>query len=549
MKPILIGLFLALLNLTFSGTSSSAVDSPDSQPAKVVFISGSPSHGPPSSQEPVPDCPSPSVSDLRLNENPDEKKPRRKDKTQGPQLANGSRNSWADQTSIVIWTRTTQNAEMVSGKEFKEVSAKLESEIRDSGKEERYLSAQVPAGTRLNEMLGACPGMSAEVRLSYHPKNQPEEIIRTPWKKTQAASDFTAQWKLNQLKPGERYTTLIEAKPAGSDSHPGSDSVTASRKGEFQTSPPKTEPANIKFCVTTCHDFLRRDDGEKGHKIYPSMDALNPDFVVHAGDIEYYDKPKPWAWTKELMRFKWGRIFSMPRNRAFYETHSTYFIKDDHDTLKNDCWPGQVYGNVTFDEGVRLFNEEQFPSREKRYHTISWGKDVQIWILEGRDYRSPNNMKNGPDKSILGPEQKSWLKTSLSQSDAAFKLVFSPTPIVGPDRARKRDNHANTIFADEGKELREFFSNIDGIVLFCGDRHWQYASVDPQTGLWEFGCGPGSEKHQLGWKKGDQRDEHRFLRVAGGFLSGEVTRENGSPKLVLQHRTVDGKAKSHFEFP
>ena len=73
--------------------------------------------------------------------------------------------------------------------------------------------------------------------------------------------------------------------------------------------------------------------------------------VIHAGDIEYYDKPLPWALTKELMRFKWSRIFSLPSNRAFYTNHTSYFLKDDHDTLKNDCWPGQTYGSVTFEQG------------------------------------------------------------------------------------------------------------------------------------------------------------------------------------------------------
>jgi alkaline phosphatase D len=70
--------------------------------------------------------------------------------------------------------------------------------------------------------------------------------------------------------------------------------------------------------------------------------------------------------------------------------------------------------------------------------------------------------------------------------------------------------------------------------------------------LWEFGCGPGSEKHELGWKPGDQRPVHRFLRVAGGFLSGELRYDDGDRSagtLVLQHRTVEGDVVSEFRFP
>ncbi len=460
-----------------------------------------------------------------------------------PQLGNGTRNGWADQTSIVIWTRTTQNAEMIPGPEFKLVAAKLEAEIRASGNDERYVTEQLADGVSLSDMLGACPGVAGQVRLSYQPVNQPDQTVVTAWKTTEAASDFTAQWKIEGLQSGTEYTTLVEARAVSSDS------ISASCQGSFKTPPAATEAAAVKFCMTTCHDFLRRDDGEIGHKIYPSMTALKPDFLVHAGDIEYYDKPQPWAWTIELMRFKWGRIFSMPRNREFYATHTTYFIKDDHDTLKNDSWRGQVYGNVTFEEGVQLFNEEQFPSRAKRYHTISWGSDVQIWLLEGRDYRSPNNLPDGADKTILGSEQKAWLKQTLAESKATFKLVFSPTPIVGPDRDNKKDNHANNVFAHEGQELRDYFQTIEGIVLFCGDRHWQYASVDAETGLWEFGCGPGSEAHELGWKPGDVRPVHRFLRVAGGFLSGEVSRASGDARLTLRHHKVDGSEVSRFDFP
>ena len=52
--------------------------------------------------------------------------------------------------------------------------------------------------------------------------------------------------------------------------------------------------------MTTCHDFIRTDNGLQGHKIYPAMEEINPSFLVHAGDIEYYDKPEPWALTVEL---------------------------------------------------------------------------------------------------------------------------------------------------------------------------------------------------------------------------------------------------------
>lgn len=464
-----------------------------------------------------------------------------------PFLGNAIRNSWADQHSIVIWTRTTARPEMnTDGKKFIEVSKSEQSKYAKTQNAEKLLSVQLPGGAKLDEMFGACPGVAGEVRLTYFPELQRKSIKSTSWVTTSADSDFTAQWKLDDLKADRQYAAVVEARPLGGDQ------PTAVVRGRFRTAPRAEDPKEITFAMTTCHDFIRRDDGLKGHKIYPTMSRIDPDFVVHAGDIEYYDKPDPWAWTIDLMRFKWARIFALPSNRDFYQQTTTYFLKDDHDTLKNDCWTGQTYGAVSFQQGVKLFNEEQFPSHSPRYKTVRWGRDLQVWFLEGRDYRSPNNMPDGPEKTILGTEQKQWLFTTLAESDAAFKLIFSPTPIVGPDRANKKDNHANEIFVHEGDQLRGELSKQDGVIVFCGDRHWQYASVDEQTGLWEFGCGPGSEEHQMGWKKGDKRPVHRFLRVAGGFLTGEVTYADDGrkdPRLTLRHRKVTGEQVSEFVFP
>ena len=465
-----------------------------------------------------------------------------------PCLGNAIRNSWADQTSIVLWTRTTAQPEMaINGPKFVSISrsdASKHSKLRDA---QRLLSMQLPDGAELNEMFGACPGAPGEVRLTYFPVLQRKATKTTEWIQTNAEHDFTAQWSLQDLKPGRQYAAVVEARPIGGEQ------VTAVVRGGFKTAPAIDDPESVTFCMTTCHDFIRRDDGMNGHKIYPAMTEIDPDFVVHAGDIEYYDKPDPWAWTVDLMRFKWGRIFALPNNRDFYRRTSSYFLKDDHDTLKNDCWAGQMYGAVTFERGLQIFNEEQFPSHSPRYKSVRWGKDLQVWFLEGRDYRSPNDMPDGPEKTILGSEQKAWLKQTLKESDAAFKLIFSPTPIVGPDRDNKKDNHANEIFVHEGNELRAELSKHQGVIVLCGDRHWQYASVDAETGLWEFGCGPGSEEHQLGWKKGDERPVHRFLRVAGGFLTGDLIykgkKNNRTPRLILRHRTVTGEQASEFTFP
>ncbi|MCA9061630.1 MAG: hypothetical protein KDA96_01145, partial [Planctomycetaceae bacterium] len=198
---------------------------------------------------------------------------------QGPFLADGTRNSWSDQNSIVIWTRTTRFPEMlVDGLPFVSLSAREANALSRSRDPDELLRAQLPDGATLDQMFGACPGAAGRVRLSWFPEGSPDETKRTEWTTTDSESDFTAQWKLTDLKPGTQYTTIVEAQTT--DGQPG-----ASLTGSFRTAPAADVAKPLRFCVTTCHDFIRRDDDMNGHKIYPTMSHMNPDFLVHAGDI------------------------------------------------------------------------------------------------------------------------------------------------------------------------------------------------------------------------------------------------------------------------
>jgi alkaline phosphatase D len=304
----------------------------------------------------------------------------------------------------------------------------------------------------------------------------------------------------------------------------------------------------VSFTVVTCHDFIRRDDLENGHKIYPSMLKLDPDFTVHAGDVEYYDKPGPYSKSAELARYKWNRLFSLPFQKEYYRSVPVYFEKDDHDILGNDAWPGSVYGELTWDQGLAIFNE-QTPTGARPYRTIRWGEHLQIWLTEGREYRSPNDMPDGPNKSIWGAEQKAWFYRTFARSDATFRIVISPTPILGPDRPKKNDNHANEGFEHEGREIRNFLAGQEGAFVICGDRHWQYATVDATRGIREFGCGAGSDSHAGGWREDQRTPEQTFLRIKGGFLRVAIETPASGPIARVQHYDVDGNLVNEVLLP
>ena len=141
-----------------------------------------------------------------------------------------------------------------------------------------------------------------------------------------------------------------------------------------------------------------------------------------------------------------------------------------------------------------------------------------------------------------------WFQRTVAESDATFRVLISPTPVVGPDRENKKDNHSNANFQYEGDLVRDFLAEHDMVVV-CGDRHWQYVSVDDKTGLREYSTGPGSDDHAGGFRQELRGPEHRYLNIVGGFLAGIVDREDGEPVLTFRHYSVDGEILNEDRVP
>jgi alkaline phosphatase D len=88
-------------------------------------------------------------------------------------------------------------------------------------------------------------------------------------------------------------------------------------------------------------------------------------------------------------------------------------------------------------------------------------------------------------------------------------------------------------------------NKLANLVVVNGDRHWQYHSVDPETGLHEFSCGAISDSHASHFPYDPKY--HRFLRIKGGFITVSVEGTDASPKLLVRHHDVDGKVVQQAE--
>lgn len=429
-------------------------------------------------------------------------------------------------TTAIVWTRhtasPTRNRDGVV--------------IPQPGKK---MKAPVEVTVPVDQIEGACPGAPGRIRMRYSTREDLSDAAETDCVEVSETTDFTHHFALAGLKPDSTYHYAVETPtPEG---EPGRGRF----RGRFETAPAPSAPSNLRFCVMTCQGYPDRDH-EDGHPIYPAMLALAPKFVSMTGDMVYYDNDEPRAVTPALARLHWERMFSLPRQVELLRNTASYWLKDDHDTLRNDTWPGNKLGGLTFAEGQRIFRE-QTPMSGPGYRTFRWGRDLQIWLTDGRDHRSPNTMPDGPEKTIWGPEQKAWFKETVMASDATWKVLISPTPLVGPDRGKKNDNHANTGFTHEGDELRAWMqANVpETFFVICGDRHWQYHSVHPTTGVREFSVGAASDSHAAG-SPGEDKSYHRFHRVKGGFLSVQLTGTDKESRIEFRHHDVSGRVVHEF---
>ncbi|WP_268036497.1 alkaline phosphatase D family protein [Algoriphagus sp. PAP.12] len=355
------------------------------------------------------------------------------------------------------------------------------------------------------------------------------------WLEAKAEDDFTVKAVFDDLPSATTFRVILKAK-----------SKFESREiqktgGEFTTAPNPDQIVPVLFTTSTCQYFWSFDDEKRGFQSYDSMGAIKPDFFIQTGDYIYYDKPGPMAKNLEQARHKWHAMDAWPSLKDLFRQTPLYMMKDDHDLLRDDAHPAsENYGDLTFADGIKLWYQN-VPLEKEPYRTIRWGKDLQVWMVEGREFRTPNPKPDGPDKSIWGKEQMDWFKESVEASDASFKILVSATPIVGPDRENKKDNHANSVYHEEGEKLRKYLSQIPNLFVVNGDRHWQYVSKDLETGLMEFCSGPISDYHSQGWDADDYRPEHQFLRLKGGFLSVKVERISGQAQIFFAHRDVKGE--------
>ena len=159
----------------------------------------------------------------------------------------------------------------------------------------------------------------------------------------------------------------------------------------------------------------------------------------------------------------------------------------------------------------------------------------------------------GSKGDIPGKEGRAYFECKENES-------FRPslcTPLVGPDRASKSDNHTNPKgFRDEADSLFQWLTDnkIRNVLILCGDRHWQYHSIHP-SGVEELCCGALNDENAIrGIALGDPtstdpqatiRQPYLYPNPTGGFLHVDLAPNSKGTSHLTFSFCDDGEKLLH----
>ena len=320
-----------------------------------------------------------------------------------------------------------------------------------------------------------------------------------------AERDFTGKRPLNGLTPATRYTYRVTA---------GATSAT----GAFVTAPPADASQPVTFAWggdLGAAEFCRRID--VGYPIFRAIAKRRPDFFLFVGDTVYADRAcrgpgivpgSDFAATTlptYHAKHRYNRADAAVQE-AFRQT-SVYAIWDDHE-VRNDfsgpTEPLMPIGRRAFLDYFPIAPPPEEPGR--LYRRFRWGRVLEVFILDTRQYRSPNAMPDGPGKTMLGSTQRDWLVGAVAGSDAAWKVIVSSVSLSIPTgRPERRDSwtgvsvlglgNTGTGFARERDEILAALKRrgVKNLVVVVADvHHAELLRHEPHAGfvLHELIAGP-----------------------------------------------------------
>lgn len=323
---------------------------------------------------------------------------------------------------------------------------------------------------------------------------------------------------------------------------------TVSRTGRCRTTPPYgADVKHLKLGLLTCQDYTNGYYGALAH--VAKDDSL--DFVLHLGDFIYETAGDP---RFQKLPFEDRRIIlpsdgivaldladyrhlyktyrSDPFLQRAMEQHTWIITRDDHETANDVYWDYErdtlgapdhpytldpAYGNDPYRLNQLMLDSQQawleyIPARVqvnpdsthphhylKYYRRVQFGNLVDLFMLDGRSYRTPHPCGEGDffqryipygcfnwtsdQQTLLGADQRDWLLNGLIGSSARWKLLGNQTYMGTLGIQLKNGRLPVNVDAWDGFDFeRNLINNeialnkVENFTVVTGDLHTYIAS-------------------------------------------------------------------------
>jgi alkaline phosphatase D len=333
-------------------------------------------------------------------------------------------------------------------------------------------------------------------------------VSRTASITTTAETDYTLTIPLEGLSPATRYRYHVLVGSADQTTRQLSASLAA--KGEFTTLPDEKTSAAVTFAWSgDLGGEGRCRQGAGGYPIFDIIRRQNVAFFLFLGDTIYADHlcPSPpnepgadfKATTLQTYRVRHRYQRGAETLQRFLKMVPVYVIWDDHEVKNNFSGPFEEQmpaGRQAFREYWPIASPPEDPHRQ--YRRVRYGAELELFILDTRQYRSRNADPDGPAKTMLGATQLAWLLDGLRTSTATWKVIVTSVPLSIPKGGDATvpgyDGWAGgsdgTGFERERQVIVDGILNhkIKNVMFIGGDVHWVQANAyDPdQDGVIDF---------------------------------------------------------------
>jgi alkaline phosphatase D len=294
----------------------------------------------------------------------------------------------------------------------------------------------------------------------------------------------------------------------------------ASTVGRFATAPQPAQAVTIRFAVSGDADATPAPGTSKPFynrfEVYARMAAERNAFNINLGDTIYSDSDVSGTAPALTLAAKWAKYRLNLSLRALQRVRSStgmYSHWDDHEFVNDFSRP--EFGDSLYRAGRQAFTDYApvtYSSANGLYRTFRWGRNVELFFLDERSFRSAKASAGGacdnggspdlaptapqavrsafamlipslakpppaacldrirdPSRTMLGFDQFTRFTEAIARSNATFKVIVNEVPIQ-QFYALPYDRWEG--YEAERKKLLLFLqSNVRNVIFLTTDTH------------------------------------------------------------------------------